>query len=459
MTPTADAVVAANPALVLAMAEVFEDDIPRASASIDTCGLQAREGSGFHAFELGAAANVLAFRELALGDFEAVRKTLALARTYNDRIGATFSGGYTAAITGVSQILQGQLPEALERFRRDMALPGTHLDKSFASAALASCHIWALYETNELDGVESLCGQYHDDIAGSVILDFMAIALVSLARTHDVRGRPDQALEILDEMERIGNDSNWTRLISIVDWERVRRALAAGDIERAKIIATHVPTAAQHHSPQWIALAEDLGGECLGRIRLAIHAGDLAAAGTAIAVELGRQPARTYRRMKLHLLEALLRQREGSHNAAHRSLRKALQYGSAGRYVRSFLDEGEGIVRLLREEYQAIFHSGARDEAAADEHRGFIEQLLAASGTDLSRATPPVARTLLEPLSDREQQLLVFLANGVSNREIANRLFVSENTIKFHLKNIYSKLAVSTRLQAINAARQLGLVQ
>jgi len=458
MTPAPEAGVAANPALVLAMAEVFEDDIPRASASIDTCGLQAREDSGFQSFELGAAANVLAFRELALGDFEAARKTLAMARTFNDRIGATFSGGYTAAIMGVSQILQGQLPEALERFRRDMSSPGTHLDKSFASAALASCHIWALYEANELDGVESLCGQYHDDIAGSVILDFMAIALVSLARTHDVRGRPDQALEILDEMERIGHDSNWARLISIVDWERVRRALAAGDIERARIIAAHVPTAAQH-SPQWIALAEDLGGECLGRIRLAIHAGDLVAAGTAIAAELGRQPARAYRRMKLHLLEALLRQREGSHNAAHRSLRKALQYGSTGRYVRSFLDEGEGIVRLLREEYQAIFHRSARDEAAADEHRGFIEQLLAASGTDLSRAAPPVARTLLEPLSDREQQLLVFLANGVSNREIANRLFVSENTIKFHLKNIYSKLAVSTRLQAINAARQLGLVQ
>jgi LuxR family maltose regulon positive regulatory protein len=52
----------------------------------------------------------------------------------------------------------------------------------------------------------------------------------------------------------------------------------------------------------------------------------------------------------------------------------------------------------------------------------------------------------------------VYLANGVSNKEMAERIFVSENTVKFHLKNIYSKLAVSNRLQAICTARQLGLI-
>jgi LuxR family maltose regulon positive regulatory protein len=126
--------------------------------------------------------------------------------------------------------------------------------------------------------------------------------------------------------------------------------------------------------------------------------------------------------------------------------------------VRSFLDEGEGIVRLLREEYQGIFDHTGRDDGDVDENRTFIEQLLGASGTDLNRAAPSATKTLLQPLSDREQEILVFLAHGVSNREIATRLFVSENTVKFHLKNIYAKLAVGSRLQAINAARQLGLV-
>jgi LuxR family maltose regulon positive regulatory protein len=244
----------------------------------------------------------------------------------------------------------------------------------------------------------------------------------------------------------------------MVDWERVRRALIAGDLERAQAIAAHVPPSSTRTPENWIPFSEDVEGEVLGRIRLAIHTLDVGGAASAIAAELSRQPGRVFRQMKLHLLDALLKQREGSHNAAHRSLRKALQLAKAGRYVRSFLDDGEGIVQLLREEYQNIFGSAGRDDLGIDTHRAFIEEVLAASGTDLSRTPAKGAPPLMQPLSDREQEILVFLANGVSNKEMAKRLFVSENTVKFHLKNIYSKLAVGSRLQAINAARLLGLV-
>lgn len=66
---------------------------------------------------------------------------------------------------------------------------------------------------------------------------------------------------------------------------------------------------------------------------------------------------------------------------------------------------------------------------------------------------------LIEPLTDRELHFLDHLAHGVSNKEIARSLCVSENTVKFHLKNVYSKFAVRTRLQAINAAYELGILQ
>lgn len=65
---------------------------------------------------------------------------------------------------------------------------------------------------------------------------------------------------------------------------------------------------------------------------------------------------------------------------------------------------------------------------------------------------------LIEPLTDRELSFLDCLANGVSNKEIARSLCVSENTVKFHLKNVYSKFAVGTRLQAIKAAYELGVL-
>jgi LuxR family maltose regulon positive regulatory protein len=255
-----------------------------------------------------------------------------------------------------------------------MASPGTHLDKSFASAALASCHIWALYETNELDGVESLCGQYHDDIAGSVILDFMAIALVSLARTHDVRGRPDQALEILDEMERIGNDSNWTRLISIVDWERVRRALAAGDIERAKVIAAHVPSRASSTRRN--------GLRCRGSRRgIAGRTGSRSTPVTWLAALPPRRRAgavnpRTYRR-EAAPARGVAATGEGSHNAAHRSSQgAAVRSGGAMCAASSTRARAScGCCGGVPGHLPQRARRGVRDE-----HRGFIEQLLAASG-------------------------------------------------------------------------------
>ncbi len=453
-----DLVHTTNPRVALSMAAVLEDDIPAAVALVDALQLHERDADGFAAFEIGAASNLLSYRDIANGDFEGARKRLALARTSSDRGGATFSGGYTLAMSGVCLIYQGQLREAIDRFRKAMAEESAHIDGSFASAALASCYIWALYEANELDAVEAVFARYHDNIAESVIPDFIALAHIAVSRTFDARGRPDKALEVLDEFEKIGHDSAWMRLIGMADWERVRRALIAGDIERACAIAAYIGSGKESNSDQWIALSEDLEGEALGRIRLAVHTLDVTTASNRIARELQRQPNRIYRQIKLYLMRAQLKRREGMHNAAHRSLRKAVQLAKPGRYVRCFLDEGEGVIQLLREAYQSIFGGATREDVDLDANQAFIEELLAASGTDLTRNPAKASRPPMQPLSDREKEMLIFLANGVSNKEMAQRLFVSENTVKFHLKNVYSKLGVVNRLQAINAARQLGFV-
>ncbi len=74
------------------------------------------------------------------------------------------------------------------------------------------------------------------------------------------------------------------------------------------------------------------------------------------------------------------------------------------------------------------------------------------------QAASAADRRLIEPLTDRERHFLDCLANGASNKEIARRLCVSENTVKFHLKNVYSKFAVKTRMQAVRAAVDLGIL-
>lgn len=446
-----------NPDVMLSMAAVCADRIPEAFNIIERVPIQGCEPSGFAAFELGAGANLVGYRDLAMGELERARQHLALARAYSDRGDASFSGGYTVGLTGVTLMMQGQLDAALDNFRHGLAEQRMHLDGSFASAALVSCYIWALYEANELDLVEALFAQYRELIADGVLLDFLAVAYLPMARTHDARGRPAKAMEVLDEAESIGHANGWERLVRLVQWERVRRWLVSGAVERAQALAAHIPPAAEPFATSWRLFSEDLEGESFGHIRLAIHAMDTDTAAQILTVEMTQQRERVNRQIKLHLFDALLQERKGAHNAAHRSLRKALQLAQPGHFIRSFIDEGEGILQLLREEYQSIMDGSGNRESQFGADRAFVEQILQASGTDLSRA-PVMAVQPLEALTDREKEILVFLANGVSNKEMAGRIFVSENTVKFHLKNIYSKLAVANRLQAISAARQLGIV-
>ena len=132
-----------------------------------------------------------------------------------------------------------------------------------------------------------------------------------------------------------------------------------------------------------------------------------------------------------------------------RSLHEALRLAATGGFIRNFLDEGEAVIGLLREE--------SRRKGAIGPEHAFALRLLQAS--DTAPDTTTESTQSLDALTDREKEILTFLANGVSNREMAGRIFVSENTVKFHLKNIYSKLAVTSRLQAVTAAREIGLIR
>ena len=452
-----DIVDTTNPDLCRAMSFMLvDDDMPAALDTIDRAGVVQRELDGFPAFELGAASNVLALGQVARGDFEGARQALALARAHIGRGGGSFVGGYTAAITGTNLLAQGRLNEALAHLRHENAQEAP-LDTSVAGAALAACHIWALYEANDLATLESLAHRFQREISDSVTLDFIAVAHLAISRMHEARGRSEQSLAVLDELERIGHEAPWQRLVAVSEWERVRRALAANEIDRAVALASRITPDTRADDPHWIHIAEDVEGSGYGRIRLAIARNDATDAAQRIAHERSRQRGRTYRDIKLCVLEALLHHGTGARHAAHRSLRRALQLGRKGGYVRCLLDEGEGVVELLRETYQKILQANEPGGSAADPDRDYIELLLAASGADLGRQH--VRAHPMERLSEREKELLMFLFNGITNREIAGRLFVSENTVKFHLKNIYAKLGVGNRLQAINTARALRLIE
>ncbi|HET8882879.1 MAG TPA: LuxR C-terminal-related transcriptional regulator [Solimonas sp.] len=450
--------------VVRSMQAMVVDDVPLAFSIVETMQTGDQQAVGFRAFELSAAANLSGYRAMSAGDFDAEREALQLSRTFSMRGDAAFSGGYSFAVHGISLIMQGRLNDALTHYRAGLAEQHLDLDKSFAAASLVACYIYALYECDELDLAESMFLQFHDLIADAVLLDFLALGYMAMARIQDARGRANRADDVLAEAEQLAHTAGWPRLLRIVARERVRRALLAGETDRAQAIASRIPAQAEFELPDgWMIFSESIEGDAIGTIRLALYSGqyDAALAGLSAEIAAAQKQRRHYRLLKLTVLETLVHARRGSDNLARRSLRRALQIAAPESFVRVFLDEGAQLLPLLRDEHATLMREIAGGDQTLMPLQAFVSQLLSRSGQLVStdRTAPAGAGFQpLEPLTDREKEILVYLANGVSNKEMARRIFVSENTVKFHLKNIYSKLAVSSRLQAINAARQMALL-
>jgi LuxR family maltose regulon positive regulatory protein len=149
-------------------------------------------------------------------------------------------------------------------------------------------------------------------------------------------------------------------------------------------------------------------------------------------------------------VQALALQAKGDVEQALNSLERALGLAEPEGLVRSFLDMGAPVGDLLRQ------------VAARGIAMEYVAKLLAAFDAEDSRTPIPDPRAaqseLIEPLSRRELEVLRLLATGLSNKSIANTLSISVTTVKKHLQNIYGKLNVHSRTQAVDRARQLGLL-
>jgi LuxR family maltose regulon positive regulatory protein len=141
------------------------------------------------------------------------------------------------------------------------------------------------------------------------------------------------------------------------------------------------------------------------------------------------------------LLAAWLADSEGSFDIARKYLKEALAVAEGHSLVESFVHAGPTIVQMI---------SGLPDEHSA------------LSGRILRRAqalaSPTLGSNLIEPLTDRELEILSYLPSRLTNTELADHFYVSVNTVKTHMAHIYQKLGVANRNGAISRAREIGIL-
>jgi LuxR family maltose regulon positive regulatory protein len=155
--------------------------------------------------------------------------------------------------------------------------------------------------------------------------------------------------------------------------------------------------------------------------------------------------------IEILILQAFAHEAQGDTPSALKPLEQALTLAEPEGYTHIFVDEGPPMASLL---YEAL-----KREIAPE----YVQRLLAAFPvSDPEKAASTKSKVdqpgLIEPLSEREIDVLQFLAKGLTNQVIATRLFLSIHTVKTHTRNIYSKLGVNNRTQAVSKARALGII-
>jgi LuxR family maltose regulon positive regulatory protein len=294
------------------------------------------------------------------------------------------------------------------------------------------------YEWNELDaalhdvqtGLE--CGQ----LAG--VMDVLLRGYHALARIQKAQGDMDGALAALQEADTVAEKMGLAHNKVWIGALRAQVWLTCGKTEAALDWASHF--AGQMEDTVYpsvpIALAKIWLSQ--GEPEKALPLLDHALQSTQAVGRLGNA---------IHILvvQAIAYHAQGQSEQAFTKLEQALELAEPEGYVRVFVDEGEPMARLLR---RLLTRSPASE---------YVGRLLEALGAPV-KMEPSIARKLIDPLSQRELEVLRLIVDGATNQEIARELVLTVNTVKRHISNIFAKLHVSNRAQAIAQARELNLL-
>ena len=402
------------------------------------------------------------------GDEQAARQAFIEARRINSACQDLFNEA--ASVIHLVQIsyLHGRLGEAALLCREALSSFACHkayLGHRTPHSGLIGIQLAEiLIEQDELAEVEGLLRENIDLAKWTISHDIMLRGHLALAQLAAARGELAAAFKNLDEAEKISSvGAEWARA------QRARLWLALGTnnpeyFNLARKWGQNIPMVEFSEGPPQMDWTISL---VVVRLHLAEAEESLSGKkkdATPKIVDLlewlERQKQTTQARgwthweIRLLVCECLTRQSMGDIPGALAALRHAVELAAPGGYVRVFLDEGPPMQSLLA---QWLAH------ASSGPLRDYAIRLL--SQFDVETNTNPVAKekttlenNLVEPLSQRELEVLHLMALGRTNQEIAQQLIVSRGTVKAHTANIYRKLDVANRTEAVAHARQLGLL-
>jgi LuxR family maltose regulon positive regulatory protein len=315
-----------------------------------------------------------------------------------------------------------------------------------------------LYERNQLEEALEHVTEGIQLCRHVLVLRERDRGLVTLAWIRQAMGEADDALQAMSEACRMYSTVGVASLFNPAPAERARLLLAQGRIEEA----VHWTEERGLTADDDISYSWERDYLVLARVLLTQSQPDRALGLLDRLDALAESQGRAGSVIEIRAVRSLARQAAGDHQGALTLLAEALALARPEGYVRVFADEGPPMAALLRSLIGA--RQRGRSAAGADSAIGaatdHLHQVIRAFGpveTQVDKSGPAVPG-LIEPLTERELEVLRLLAAGRRNRDIAQDLVVTQETVKKHLSHIFDKLGATNRTQAVARARELGLL-
>jgi LuxR family maltose regulon positive regulatory protein len=357
--------------------------------------------------------------------------------------GNLVAAGSSGRALGRLYQFQGRLAEAAGFYRDLLARMAPHA----SSPAVGILQVGlgeVLYEQNDLEQAAALLRPVWNHMDRRGFWELVAYSCLLQARLFRAAGRTGDAIAVLQE----GTEN--LRRSDPLDYLKEIQSLLAVCLAEGGQVAE-----ARRLLPDPLAIGErlpglSLGSRLLNHARVALVTGQ-AEATLAFAAQFEPLAAVAGSRrwqMEALLLQALAQARLGKRTAGESALQRSLALAQSQGYLRLFLDGGETARDLLTGLYPTVTNL-----ALAQFARRILEAFPAPH--KLLPAAPP---GLVEPLTEREVQVLRLLSLGLSNQAVADQLVISHATVKTHIRHIFEKLGVENRVEALNRARELQLL-
>jgi ATP/maltotriose-dependent transcriptional regulator MalT len=448
-----DADLACECATIRSVAIAIGDDSQKALSIAEHCLTRSNDP-----WTANVASNVVRFSHLKSGDLTKFYAAPWIPYSLDQDKRNLFASVYRRCLQGLAEVQQLRFSEAQRYYSDALTLAEQHVGPNSTAASLPLSLLAQIrYEQGRIDEAEDMLFDRVPVLTSAAMLDCVLSAYFVLVRSAAFRGIFSRAYSLLERAENLGLTRRWGRLVAAALVERVRLACLEGKISESLACLDRLDRVAlEHPAPNACSWSDIHRYNALARAYVALSQ-DQSESAISLLKNLQRDADTAnnyYFGLRVGAQLAMAHLRAGDRAEALAVLHLVLNKSVHAGLYQSMLDLGPEIGPLLLSVREDALRTGGSSDFVT-----YLDRLIEGFR---ARYEPPFKTNPVsaaeEALSVREGNILNLIAQGRSNKEIARILSIAPETVKSHVKNIFAKLKVQTRAQAVSRAQTVGLL-